>query len=516
MERPSTKLPSDIFELLDISWAPGAGGLGSFLHELLRCCERWFASSGASIFLGEKDSDVYVIRARAGSDAIMPDGATIREGQGIAGAAVQSGQAMLINDPKDHPLLAKRKVARKREIQSALVVPLTMPGGRCLGVINLSRHAGKEPFSEPDLHLAEAIARYVALALSNVRMLDEIRAAKTQADSARDQLQAVIESLGVAVAIVDSSGALVGNNAEASRMLGEPDERERFSCAPPALRSGLDKALRSALKGQTARVKPIEEVSDRTWSVIATPIPSGGATAVIEEITESERTHAERARVNRLAEIGQMTAAIAHEIRNPLTGICGAAQMVCISPEQAPQFGKIIEQEAMKLNALCDEFLEFAKPITVRKRTVNLTQLGRRLAAAHFNQFCAAGVTLELEIAGGEPTIDLDELRIEQVLRNLILNALQASKAGDRVRLEIWSWGFVVEDYGCGMPPEVIERLCTPFFTTKPTGTGLGLSTVRKIIEAHGGNLRIRSDAGKGTRFEVVLEPETQALRLTA
>lgn len=516
MERPSTKLPSDIFDLLDISWAPGAGGLGSFLHELLKCCERWFASSGASIFLRETDSDVFVITARAGSDAVMPAGATIREGHGIAGAAVQSGQAMLINDPKDHPLLAQRKVTQKREIQSALVVPLTMPGGRCLGVINLSRHAGTQPFKDADLHLAEAIARYVALALSNVRMLDEIRNAKNQADAARDQLQAVIESLGVAVAIVDSNGNLVGRNAEANRMLGEPEERERFSCAPPALRAGMDKALSTALTGQTARLKPKEAVSDRTWSVIATPIPSGGATAVIEEITESERSHTERARLNRLAEIGQMTAAIAHEIRNPLTGICGAAQMVCISPEEAPQFGKIIEQEAMKLNSLCDEFLEFAKPITVKKRTVKLAELGRRLAAAHFNQFCAAGVTLELEIAPGEPTIDLDELRIEQVLRNLLLNALQASKAGEVVKLEIWSWGFVVEDHGCGMPPEVLERLCTPFFTTKPTGTGLGLSTVRKIVEAHGGNLRVRSDAGEGTRFEVVLEPETQALRLTA
>jgi len=515
MGRAATKLPSDILELLDISWAPGEGGLHAFLGELLKSCERWFHASGASIFLRQDDSGVFVIRARAGSDAGIPDGATIEEGSGIAGASIQSGEALLINDPADHPLLAKKNFSKREGIQSALVLPLASPGSKCQGVINLSRKAGQEPFNDSDLQNAKALARYVTLAVSNARMLAEIRASKDQAESARTRLQAVISSLGVAVVIVDSEGNLVGKNAEAEKLLGSLGE-ERFSRAPAKLKKALEDSLKEALEGKISKSRPCDESEDRTWSVIATPVPNGGATAVVEEITEAERAHAERARLNRLAEIGQMTATIAHEIRNPLTGIRSAAQMVSISPEDAQTFGRVIEQESIKLNALCDEFLDFAKPISIKRKAVNLGELAKRLAAAHFRQFHACKVQLELEIESGEPTIDLDELRIEQVIRNLLLNALQASGPEDVVRVEVRKWGIAVEDHGCGMSPEIVDRLFTPFFTTKAQGTGLGLSTCRKIVEAHGGLLRVTSNPGKGTRFEVVLQSEGDELRLSA
>ena len=515
MLRASTKLPSDILELLDISWAPGEGGLSAFLRELLKSCERWFQASGASIFLRQGDSQIFEITARAGSDTGIPDNATIVEGKGIAGASIRSGEALLINDPADHPLLASQHLAKREGIQSALVLPLAMPGSKCLGVINLSRKAGQEPFRDADLNNAKALARYVTLAVSNARMLAEIRASKDQAESARTRLQAVISSLGVAVVIVDEKGVLVGKNAEAEKLLGVLSEK-RFANAPAALKKDLERALKHALAGEVSRLRPRDEAEDRTWSLVATPVHSGGATAVIEEITEAERENAERARVNRLAEIGQMTATIAHEIRNPLTGIRSAAQMVSISPEDAQTFGRVIEQESIKLNALCDEFLDFAKPITIKRKAVNITELAKRLAAAHFRQFSLSKVQLELEIQSGEPTIDLDELRIEQVIRNLLLNALQASAADDVVRLEVHKWGFAVEDRGCGMAPEILDRLFTPFFTTKAQGTGLGLSTCRKIVEAHGGYLRVNSKPGKGTRFEVVLDSESGELRLSA
>lgn len=509
------KLPSDILELLDISWTPGEGGLHGFLNELLKACERSFESSGASIFLRCDIPGIFTLAATAGSDSAIPENATIREGKGIAGTSVQSGQALLINDPQDHPLLAKQKVSRNKGIQSALVIPLAMPGAKCLGVLNLSRREGRKQFTDADLTHAQALARYVALALSNARMLAEIRASREEADSSRKRLQAVISSLGVAVVIVDSEGALVGKNAEADRLLGASVDA-RFNKAPATLRKSLEKALGEALQGKRSGHRPHDGNEDRTWSVIATPVQGGGATAVVEEITEAERAHVERARLNRLAEIGQVTATIAHEIRNPLTGIRSAAQMVSISPEDADTFGKVIEQEVLKLNDLCDEFLDFAKPVALRRKPIRIAELAKRLVAAHFRQFSASRVHLELENSEGEPTIELDELRIEQVVRNLLLNALQASAPGDTVVLEVHRWGFAVEDKGCGMSPEIQERLFTPFFTTKAQGTGLGLSTVRKIVESHGGVLRVHSKPDLGTRFEVVLAPESGELRLSA
>src|SRR4051794_35413157 len=101
MERSSAKLPNDLLELLDISWAPGEGGLNVFLNQLLECCGRWFDSSGASIFLQTADPGLFLLAAAAGTDSSIPSYAMIREGVGIAGTSIQSGVALLINDPKD-------------------------------------------------------------------------------------------------------------------------------------------------------------------------------------------------------------------------------------------------------------------------------------------------------------------------------------------------------------------------------------------------------------------------------
>src|SRR5437763_15653691 len=106
MGRAATKLPSDILELLDVSWTPGEGGLPAFLGELLRCCERWFEASGASIFLRDGESQLFTIAARAGSDAAIPVGATIHGGRGSAGASIQSREALLVHDPRDPSLPA--------------------------------------------------------------------------------------------------------------------------------------------------------------------------------------------------------------------------------------------------------------------------------------------------------------------------------------------------------------------------------------------------------------------------
>lgn len=469
------------------------------MASLLNRCEKWFEATGASIFLRDADGVLRLV-AKAGSDAEIPDDATISEGEGIAGTSVQSGQPMLIGDPKSHPLLSSAKVSRRANLGSALVVPLNAGPAICLGVLNLSRRFGAAPFTMEELRLAQALAGVVGLAVSNAKLFAETLDANVKASGAHARLESVLKCLGVAVVVVDAEGCLVSQNPAADRLLGG----SRFADAPVALKSAVEEAVVRGLQGSDARTRARDDSTDRAWSVIASPIPGGGATVVAEEVTEEEREIAERARINRLAEIGQLTATIAHEIRNPLTGIRSAAQMIGEVPEKSATFGKIIEEEAVKLNALCDEFLEFARPLALRIGPVELSALAQRVTASHSSQFGKAGVELRIDF-GSRPTVIGDDLRLEQVMRNLLVNALQASDRGGVVQLELMPWGFAVEDHGCGMEPEVVKRLFTPFFTTKAKGTGLGLSTVRKIVEAHGGRLNVDSRIGLGTRFEVIL-----------
>lgn len=207
-------------------------------------------------------------------------------------------------------------------------------------------------------------------------------------------------------------------------------------------------------------------------------------------------------RLKRLAEVGQMTAAIAHEIRNPLTGILAAAKMIQEAPELADEMAEIIEDETIKLNQLCDEFLDFARPLRLELEIVDLTEVVKTTTKLLKQDFEEAEVGLS--IAGSKAIKTLDRRRIEQVVRNLVRNALQATPKGGKVGVNVFDWGFSVQDSGEGMNEEAQAKLFSPFFTTKAGGTGLGLSVVQKIVASHGGRIGVTSQVGEGTTFEVV------------
>lgn len=226
---------------------------------------------------------------------------------------------------------------------------------------------------------------------------------------------------------------------------------------------------------------------------------------LIESKTAEASASAELARISRLAEIGQMTAAVAHEIRNPLTGIKSAAQLIAKNPELGAEFAGIIEDEVEKLNILCDEFLEFSRPLALRCQHGTLGAIAQRLVSLMLPEFRGRAVDLQLEIESNLPTIKIDPVRFEQVMRNLLQNALQACVGGGTVTVRVDAKGVTVTDTGVGMNEEALQKLFTPFFTSKPDGTGLGLCNVRKIVDAHGGTIQVHSEPGKGSNFRVEL-----------
>jgi signal transduction histidine kinase len=126
-------------------------------------------------------------------------------------------------------------------------------------------------------------------------------------------------------------------------------------------------------------------------------------------------------------------------------------------------------------------------------------------------QFRSNDVRLDVQISADLPMIQGDPLHWEQVLQNLMLNALQASKAGGIVSVGTSSAGLWVEDEGCGMSEAQLERLFSPFYTTKPNGTGLGLSNAKKIVDAHGGTITVQSRLNSGSRFMISFPMEKAA-----
>lgn len=484
---------ADFLQLLLIERGESADQvLASFVSKFLEFSLETFGAQGASVFLLNSITRDFVLAGQSGPLATIPLGAVLKPGDGPAGLAIESLKPTLL---QGQVASAKKKGA----IASSMVLPLVERGSRCIGVVNLSRAVGQPAFGASDLEAAESIGRQLALAVSNATLLHETH-------HLSDMLKVVLSNIGFGFISMDEHGSITHYNPEAVMILGKvPGRGEAISSyvfrCPAEFVEPLHQAAKRGLEGERYRVRV--QAAKRVVALSATPLPSKGLTLSIQDVTDLENAQREHDRLRRMAEVGQMTATIAHEIRNPLTGIRSAAKMIQDSPEIAQEFAEIIEVESIKLSRLCDEFLEFARPLRLDFDQGFLHPLAEHVSKTMRHQFDEAGVTLELEQISRENPLQLDAGRIEQVIRNLMLNALQATAEGGKVVVRVGGNLLEVSDTGCGMDAEQVGRLFSPFFTTKPKGTGLGLSMVRKIIDAHEAEILVRSEKGRGTTISV-------------
>jgi len=249
--------------------------------------------------------------------------------------------------------------------------------------------------------------------------------------------------------------------------------------------------------------------------------------ATLEETNKQlRRVEAEARRSERLAALGQMSAGLAHEIRNPLGVIKGSAEMLAqklsAAEPLASELAGYISSEVDRLNALVARFLDFARPLRLEMRPQRVSELVDRAVESVEHQFPHDGVRVERNYAAALPDVLVDEQLCERVFINLVQNAFQAMAAanpeGDRV-LKITAnaetsngqRGVVVEfeDSGPGVPPELREQIFNPFFTSKKDGVGLGLAIVAKILDQHRGSIHLESSP-RGARFRLFLPSEPQ------
>lgn len=487
---------SDLLSLFVVDGVQDEQGLEAYLLGVLERCTQWFRTSGASIFLESEDAGIYRLKAKFGPAAKLPEGAVIQKGKGLAGATLLNGEPRIIVRDAD---------ALRKDIGSSMIVPLQgAERGKFVGVLNLARSHSEPEFDAEDLQFAEAIAHQIALAIRNARLLADAR-------HLSETLRVVLANLGFGLISIAPNGSVSHFNPEMVMLLGAvPGRGEAWATyldrCQEEFREALCHASEEALHQRRHRSR--RAVNQRTYNISATPLPSQGCTVTLQDVTELENAQREYDRLRRMAEVGQMTATIAHEIRNPLTGVRSAAKMIQDTPELAEEFAQIIENEAIKLSLLCDEFLEFARPLRLERHPVNLTELCHQVAKLMEGDFRASEVELKLEFAPEAGSLKIDSRRLEQVVRNLLLNALQATPKGGTVTLEVKADLLAVTDTGCGMDDEAAGRLFSPFFTTKPKGTGLGLSMVRKIVDAHEAKIGVWSKPGVGTRFEIRFNQE--------
>lgn len=215
---------------------------------------------------------------------------------------------------------------------------------------------------------------------------------------------------------------------------------------------------------------------------------------------------------DRLSALGELSAGLAHEIRNPLGSIEGAVRILRrrdLAEETRLEFGKMAEDEVNRLKGMLNHFLQFARPRVPKRRPERVTDLCGAVGRLSAETAKMTGVRLRLDLPPNLPLVPLDAEQMTQLLLDLVLNAIQAMPEGGEIVLEALkqddSVVLQVRDEGVGIAPENLERIFDPFFTTRPTGTGLGLSIAHQIATQHGGHIEVRKNTERGMTFSVIL-----------
>ncbi|MEW5796039.1 MAG: ATP-binding protein [Candidatus Zixiibacteriota bacterium] len=225
-----------------------------------------------------------------------------------------------------------------------------------------------------------------------------------------------------------------------------------------------------------------------------------------------EETKLQLERSHHLSLVGQMAAGVAHEIKNPLASIKGALEIIhdqSVPRADREEFSDIAFKEVKRIEGTVTEFLEFARPKETQKERLNLSGAVESSVRQLLPQVSKASLAMVSHI---EPGIWImgDAEKVHQILLNLLLNSIEASRAGDTITIELRRNArraavLSISDTGAGMGPEEVAQAFDPFYTTKAAGTGLGLPIVKTIVDRHDGQIKLVSKPGKGTRVNIVL-----------
>ncbi|MDB4908958.1 MAG: hypothetical protein JWO05_3742 [Gemmatimonadetes bacterium] len=356
---------------------------------------------------------------------------------------------------------------------------------------------------------------------------------------ARLQAEEILRNIRSGVLTVDSECRLLYVNPMAEQLLGidlvekigEPI-LEAIASTAPELAQAIHRSVRERIR--TTRAEGIISTVRRRFPVGVTTTYTEGnaadgtgrtATAIFQDISDQKRMESLRLRAERLEGIAELSASLAHEIKNPLASIRSAVEQLSHRPQSGDDekaLMSLVLRESDRLSRLLSEFLDFARVSVTRTSPVDLASLARGaagLAGAHPDKKEGVRVTCAIPV-GIDVTVQGDEDLLHRALFNLLLNAVQASPADGEVKLEVaavdqqalpdavqFEGGAIsmrVTDQGSGIPAEIRDRLFDPFFTTKPGGSGLGLAIVHRAIEAHQGLVYLDTNPN-GSRFTIVL-----------
>lgn len=381
--------------------------------------------------------------------------------------------------------------------------------------------------------------KFIQKALEKIEKLDIQQIHKLVSDLAQEneRLEVVLESMTDGIMVTDTENRLVLYNKSAERLIPFVSVTEVYERKVWSVIADMEIAdfVRSVLERQeTVRDREFSirlGGETRTLSCSVLPLVRNGKIQGnlfhIEDVTEKRAKEIRLRRAESLASLTTLAAGVAHEIKNPLGAIGIHIQLIKKSLQGKGRVGKravmkhldVVTEEVERLNKIVVDFLFAVRPMDVHLELRDLNRILLDLVKFMEVETAQGDVKLNVELAEGLPKLLLDEKYIKQAVLNLVKNALGAmpeggvltirtEKKGDYVRLQ-------VIDTGIGIPPEYLDKIFEPYFTTKEFGSGLGLTIVYKIVKEHQGEITVDSEPGKGTVFTIkfpIPQPERQLI----
>ena len=256
---------------------------------------------------------------------------------------------------------------------------------------------------------------------------------------------------------------------------------------------------------------------------------AGGVVVIVKDVSERREQEERILLASRLADIGQLAAGVAHEINTPLASIALRAESLLKAAEDPrlvavdsfknfPRYLKTIDEEIFRCKKIIGGLLDFSRVRPPEVRETDINNIAEKAADLVGHQMKLKQITVAVSLDPDLPLVQADDGQIRQALVALLMNALDATAAGGRVEVATQrgpgdAITLSVADTGAGIPPETLDKIFSPFFTTKPVGqgTGLGLAICHGIVTSHGGDIRVESELAKGTRVSIILPTRVPA-----
>ncbi len=459
----------------------------------------------------------------------------------LSGFCVRSGELVSCPDTETDPVV-DRELARRTGVRAILAVPLLYERQ----VIGVLEQVSLTPnfFTERDIDTLRLMAGVLSAALGHAREFAEKKkliAARTDALSAlqasQERFRTAFECSAVGMTLTASDGRFMQANRALTEMLGFTGEElatmEFHSLTHPddaaASTAAMNRLISGVVTSFQMETRYVCKDGGLVWVLLGVSVahdvdgfPLHFVSQMVD-ITQRKRAEAERhelqiqlAQSSKMQAVGQLVSGVAHELNNPLAAILGFSEILlqdCKDPDTRESLN-IIFGQAQRSRAIVRDLLSFVRTRQGRQRApTDMREMLERVTLALAPAAQLAGATLEAVICEPCPSMTVDRAGLEQVVTNLVMNAVQAA-GGGTVRIRAGTVGdhleIAVEDNGPGIPSDVVQHIFEPFFTTKPVGqgTGLGLSVSLGIVEQHGGTLRAENRSasdGGGARFVITL-----------